>query len=398
MRLPVRKMYVPRKPAPKPPPRQPLERQVGTITPEQFGRGDAYWTGRRREGHRTTPSEVIKPIAEGLANWLLEDEEWSLYWQPTPEVLHWFEQTLRRFKEGQPWVVPGSGHVYRVSHAHKTLTMLAGDPHDYKHWHDKTKRSIAALGYRMIDGQEDEADQMSFAEAKVNADITLMEAPPDIRPLYNPMAKRLTELWRECMEFGKRPDLSGKAMKFLVAQVRQDPVLAPYLELVTGKGKMTDARGEYSVGLRKIRMNTDELHIMLSTLRHELVHLYQHTKSHREKAYSNKYSRQLSKVNKAARDYHAHGKTTPLEHDYYSQSGKLNQVYMAEPIEAQARGVEAAGALSKNRFHADAQMRRGGDARQQFKGIDTKAYRRYLKNMYQSYQQQSEALVKHMLK
>ena len=64
MRLPVRKLNVPRKPTPKLPPRQPLEKQVGTITPEQFARGDAYWTGRRREGHRTQPSSAIKPLPE----------------------------------------------------------------------------------------------------------------------------------------------------------------------------------------------------------------------------------------------------------------------------------------------------------------------------------------------
>ena len=39
-----------------------IDRQIGTITPEQFGRGEAYWTGLRRQGHRTKPSSVIKPM------------------------------------------------------------------------------------------------------------------------------------------------------------------------------------------------------------------------------------------------------------------------------------------------------------------------------------------------
>lgn len=44
-----------------------LDRQVGTITPEQFGRGDAYWTGRRRLGHRMKKSDAIKVVDSLLA-------------------------------------------------------------------------------------------------------------------------------------------------------------------------------------------------------------------------------------------------------------------------------------------------------------------------------------------
>lgn len=375
MRLPVRKLNVPSKPRTKLPPRQPLEKQVGTITPEQFGRGDAYWAGRRREGHRTTPSEVIKPmaedivaalideamnrrgflgrlaaalagmavapaaavmpsaagaaapvwtvnmqrvlaqiaerfvderlggfstpdgqtyppaavedvkrrwathlpkfkqvllspdaamdarfgllksppyagpepvpsgyaraektaqewkdfndlgepmtpaeeekmrreqnketaqqkpaprqakrvwpprqqqgreepwtdvdimpesIAEGLADWLLEDEEWSPNWQPDANILAWFRKALSLFKkDGQTWVLPGSGQAYLVFPSQKVLVMLGGDPNDPKHWHDKTKRSIEALGWTMGSFDEEtpeddgDPDVMSFAE------------------------------------------------------------------------------------------------------------------------------------------------------------------------------------------------------------------------------------------
>ena len=54
-------------------PAQQLQKQIGTITPEQFARGEAYWTGRRRLGHRRYPSEVIKPLPESLDEALLPD-------------------------------------------------------------------------------------------------------------------------------------------------------------------------------------------------------------------------------------------------------------------------------------------------------------------------------------
>jgi len=76
-----------RKPTPKLPPRQPLEKQVGTITPEQFVRGDAYWTGKRREGHRTQPTSAIKPLPEmnrahHIVDRLIEADELGAWWKP----------------------------------------------------------------------------------------------------------------------------------------------------------------------------------------------------------------------------------------------------------------------------------------------------------------------------
>lgn len=56
-----------KKRAPLPPPAN-LDKQVGTITPEQFGRGDAYWTGRRRLGHRTKKSDAIKVVDSLLSS------------------------------------------------------------------------------------------------------------------------------------------------------------------------------------------------------------------------------------------------------------------------------------------------------------------------------------------
>jgi len=94
---------------------------------------------------------------------LMEDDPWSESWQPTPEILAWFRNFLRMMREGATWISPGSQHIYQISHANKTFTLLHGDPHDPKHWHDKNKRTLAALGYRMIDGTEP-SDEISFAE------------------------------------------------------------------------------------------------------------------------------------------------------------------------------------------------------------------------------------------
>lgn len=97
---------------------------------------------------------------------LVEDDEWSETWQPTPQVLEWFRHFLRNMREGAMWAVPGSQHVYRISHADKTFTLLQGDPNDPKNWHKKSKRTLAQLGYRMIDGTEGEPEngEMAFAE------------------------------------------------------------------------------------------------------------------------------------------------------------------------------------------------------------------------------------------
>jgi hypothetical protein len=60
-----------RKPRPKLPPPARLDFQIGTITPEQFARGNAYGAEKRRLGHRQTPSTTIKPVAESIVDALL---------------------------------------------------------------------------------------------------------------------------------------------------------------------------------------------------------------------------------------------------------------------------------------------------------------------------------------
>lgn len=61
----------PRKPG-KPKPHGPSqERQIGTITPEDFGVGRPFW-GHRAHLHRTGPVPALKPLPEAIVDHLLE--------------------------------------------------------------------------------------------------------------------------------------------------------------------------------------------------------------------------------------------------------------------------------------------------------------------------------------
>jgi len=58
-------------------PHKSLDAQMGTITSEQFGKGEVYW-GARRFGHRKfkqppVGSRAIKPLPEAIVSALLED-------------------------------------------------------------------------------------------------------------------------------------------------------------------------------------------------------------------------------------------------------------------------------------------------------------------------------------
>lgn len=95
---------------------------------------------------------------------LLEnDAEWSPNWQPTPEILAWFRNFLNRTRPGV-WVSPGSGQIYNINPQTKTMTLIQGDPNDEKNWHNKNKKTMAALGWTVLDGPHDHPDQMAFAE------------------------------------------------------------------------------------------------------------------------------------------------------------------------------------------------------------------------------------------
>lgn len=96
------------------------------------------------------------------------DAPWSPDWQPSPEVLEWFRRFLTRTRPGV-WVMPGTGQIYNLNPQTKTMMLIKGDPDDPKHWHDKNKVTLNLLGWTVLDGPHDSAEQMSFAEAVVES-------------------------------------------------------------------------------------------------------------------------------------------------------------------------------------------------------------------------------------
>ena len=77
------------------------------------------------------------------------DPPWSPTWQPGPFVLAWFRNLLRVMKDGALWGMPGTQQMYRIDQKNKTLILIAGDPHDELHWHDKNTKTLAALGWKV---------------------------------------------------------------------------------------------------------------------------------------------------------------------------------------------------------------------------------------------------------
>lgn len=69
----IRATRPPRKKSGKKRPMPPyVEKQVGTITPEQFLKGDAYLGQHRAYGHRSAHTKAIKPMPESAVDTLLE--------------------------------------------------------------------------------------------------------------------------------------------------------------------------------------------------------------------------------------------------------------------------------------------------------------------------------------
>lgn len=98
------------------------------------------------------------------------DGPWVPGWQPDRQMVAWFANMLRTLNDGAVWGVPGTGQVYQISHANKTLTLIHGDPKDPRHWHDKNKITLAKLGYKVLDRPESppNPDEQAFSEAIVD--------------------------------------------------------------------------------------------------------------------------------------------------------------------------------------------------------------------------------------
>lgn len=106
-----------------------------------------------------------------IVNRLLEagDPAWSEAWEPSPEILNYFQNVLRILKPNAVWGMPRTGQVYKVDKNNKTFTLIEGDPHDEDHWHDKTRKTLARLGWAVYDGPTPEnPEQQSFAESETD--------------------------------------------------------------------------------------------------------------------------------------------------------------------------------------------------------------------------------------
>lgn len=79
------------------------------------------------------------------------DTLWSDTWQPSDAALAWAIGTLRLLRDGGTLLVPGSQHIYKVSHTCKTLTLLVGDPMDEMAWHRKNVVTFKRIGYTVLD-------------------------------------------------------------------------------------------------------------------------------------------------------------------------------------------------------------------------------------------------------
>lgn len=116
-------------------------------------------------------------VKESRIDEMIPDQPWGPNWQPHPAMIEWFARMLHFMKDKSVWAAPGSGQVYEIDKQAKTLTLIQGDPNDPQHWHDKNKKTLAQLGYRVLDRPEPPPDpnQMAFAEAVLQA--VLNESP-----------------------------------------------------------------------------------------------------------------------------------------------------------------------------------------------------------------------------
>lgn len=118
------------------------------------------------------PSSSSSALAEAY------DPPWSENWRPNHQILAWFRQFLNdalAHPERDKWVSPGAGLVYQYDLEQRIFYLIAGNPHDPKHWHDKNKVVLGMLGYNVVDTPPPaDADQhQTLAEAM----LSLYESP-----------------------------------------------------------------------------------------------------------------------------------------------------------------------------------------------------------------------------
>lgn len=105
----------------------------------------------QRANQKLVQMRKLKQRMESVVDTLLEtgDSEWSEAWLPSPEILAYFEKVIWALKPQAVWGMPRTGQVYKVDKDAKTFTLIQGDPHDPDHWHDKTRKTLAVLGWKV---------------------------------------------------------------------------------------------------------------------------------------------------------------------------------------------------------------------------------------------------------
>jgi hypothetical protein len=78
------------------------------------------------------------------------DTEWSDTWQPSDVMVMWARSILKIFSDGATWLLPSSGHVYKINHIDKKLTLVVGESNDERAWHRKNVVTFGRLGYTVV--------------------------------------------------------------------------------------------------------------------------------------------------------------------------------------------------------------------------------------------------------
>ena len=85
-------------------------------------------------------------------------------WEPSPDILRWFQGLLSGPNPRLVWGTETSGQTYIIDKVAKTVKLVGGSTADPKAWHAKNRIVFQRLGYKMI--EPDRPDEIAFAESQ----------------------------------------------------------------------------------------------------------------------------------------------------------------------------------------------------------------------------------------
>jgi len=242
----------------------------------------------------------------------------------------------------------------------------------------------------------------------------LLEAPPNVEELFTRLAEPLTELWRQ---YGFAPGSRVKAdtetgllhvgyqdQAFMDA-VNQHPLLSQYLTVNSNNTPGGGAAYRVKTGKLALSLHGGNLNTLLGGLRHELVHRAQHERAGEHFGYSRRHKELIQRSNNMYTAPNAAGvvyaKGNYSNADFNKAHNDKAKSYTEEPVEAQAFGVQTAGALKnqpdwRSRLRSGAVDTDGGRRYAQTNNGTPKGRNRMLKNAYQ-YLTQNEAVAAHVV-